>query len=99
MMMFLPWTPAIVASNEWSLPILMMIVSTFSTVTAPQDDIVIRVGWAFQDWNAIYSNPAAVSATSSSSITTLPVLVYVAALYMAVSDFLSMLLQQPKSES
>jgi hypothetical protein len=60
----------------------MLIVSTYGTVTAPYDDIVIRIGWALQDWNSIVSNTKVVH---------IPAVIFAAALYVAMSDFVSSL--------
>lgn len=67
---------------------LMLIGSTFQTVTAPHDEIVMRVGWAFQDWNSILDQ--------HHHVHNIPVLIYAAALYMALSEIFSSFL--PESE-
>eukprot|EP00980_Cylindrotheca_fusiformis_P030081 scaffold24326_cov191-Cylindrotheca_fusiformis.AAC.2 len=78
------WVQAVlVARKDWPLLVFMLLLSTYSTVTAPTDDIVIRIGWALQDWNNIGADEH------------VPILIYVAALYMAFSDVVSCLLLPP----
>jgi hypothetical protein len=65
----------------------MLMESTFATLSAPYDDIVMRVGWAFQDWHYILEEQQQQTHGT-------PVLIIVAALYMALSDALSSLLPE-----
>ena len=56
----------------------MLLSSTFWTLQAPHDDIVIRIGWAMQNWEEIL--------TSGGSQTGIPFLLIVAAVYAAISE-------------
>ena len=52
---------------------------TFWTLQVPHDEIATRVGWAMQDWDKV--------ATQSSNSDT-PFLMFVAACYLALDEFL-----------
>ncbi|CAJ1935239.1 unnamed protein product [Cylindrotheca closterium] len=72
-----------ISTANLPMAVLMFLASTYSTVTAPYDDIVIRIGWFFQDWNQV--------ATQSSSSTSehLPLFMCAAATYVALSEVAS----------
>mmetsp|Transcript_17474 Transcript_17474/g.42929 ORF Transcript_17474/g.42929 Transcript_17474/m.42929 type:complete len:100 (-) Transcript_17474:2305-2604(-) len=70
-----PWT----SSSNLPIIVLMFLASTYSTVTASYDEIVIRIGWFFQDWSQSGSSPA----------DHLPLFMCAAAAYVAVSEVVS----------
>jgi len=74
------WNSRMFSRTNLPVFIIMFLASTYGTITAPYDDIVIRVGWYVTDWNHI------ASATPTSHF---PLVVYAIAAYVALSEVIS----------
>lgn len=47
------WTSRVFSRANLPVFIVMFLISTYGTITAPYDDIVIRVGWYVEDWGKV----------------------------------------------
>lgn len=76
-----PWT------SSTNLPIiaLMFLASTYSTLTASSDEIVIRIGWFFQDWSQMATQSSGYSPEASH----VQLFMCAAAAYVSVSEVMS----------
>lgn len=75
------WT----SSTNLPIIVVMFLASTYSTLTASSDEIVIRIGWFFQDWSQIATQSSGYSPEASH----VQLFMCAAAVYVSVSEVMS----------